>query len=73
MTLITEIQRLAAASGAPSDAEAYDRVTRVRQLQDERKRDRTSLTKERRAWIGILGIASRASLSGALILANQNL
>ena len=43
MTLITELQRLAAASGAP-DAEAYDRVTRVPQLEDERKRDRTSLS-----------------------------
>jgi hypothetical protein len=43
MTLNTEIQRLAAISGAPADAEAYDRV--VLQLEDER---RTTPVVERR-------------------------
>jgi len=42
-TLITEIRRLAVASGAPADAEAYDRV--VLQLEDERKRAGASLSK----------------------------
>ena len=43
-TLITEIRRLAGASGAaPADAEAYNRV--VRQLEDERQRARASLSK----------------------------
>ena len=42
-TLITEIRRLAAAGGAPAEAEAYDRV--VLQLEDERKRAGASLSK----------------------------
>lgn len=42
-TLITEIQRLAAAVKAPPDLEAYNRV--VLQLEDERKRARASLSK----------------------------
>lgn len=42
-TLITEIRRLAAASGAPTDGRAYDRV--VLQLEDERKRAGASLSK----------------------------
>jgi hypothetical protein len=42
-TLITEIRRLAAAGGAPADAEAYDQV--VLQLEDERTRAGASLSK----------------------------
>jgi hypothetical protein len=42
-TLIAEIRRLAAALKAPPDEEAYNTV--VRQLEDERRRARASLSK----------------------------